>query len=250
MKTLSLSLLFVMAFLCHNAQAQTYIRDEVGRLVEVRYSNCFSIFYDTDAGGGRILRIVTCNSILPIEFISFDAQKYKETQALLTWIVQDEGGETVSYAVQHSTDGKTFTSLDTVPRNVYQRGNYRFVHTEPFLQGVNYYRIQHLDKDSKAILTPVRQVFYNEYPNSLEVSLYPNPTDGNTLHIAFTQPVAQYKPRFSLVDMTGKTLSVEATKQSNNLYTVDVSRVASGTYTLSIQSNKRTFPSKKVVVRK
>ncbi len=246
---MKLTLTLICLFISSALLAQTtYIRDNVGRVVEVHYQNGTTILYNTDAGGGRVQRIIAPNILLPVEFVDFDAKKHEEQTTLVTWQVT---GNTAGnyFIVEHSLDGSSFREVGRVTSTSSEK--YSFIHTEPTLGAANYYRLKQVEVSGEESYTQVKVVYFDISENQdIQYTIYPNPTDGHHVIVEFTTDVAQYNPVFTLLDMKGIKFPVKAIKISSNKYEIEVLNIANAVYLLYINSDKGMFPTQKLVVRK
>lgn len=179
---------------------------------------------------------------LPVKFLSFNAVKNNNT-ALLTWAVENEDANTASYEILKSVNGIDFTSVKTLA----PAGNGRSSNTYNFTvdnlssirsSGVIYFRIKQIDRDGKAVFTDIKNVRLSG--NGLSVAVYPNPVK-NAANISFDME-DNAEVSIAVIDALGKQLSVKNVKgfKGANITSVDMSKMASGNYTLKLQTATET----------
>ncbi len=143
----------------------------------------------------------------------------------LNWKTLQESN-TAYFAVQHSANGRDFTTLTQVAA----KGNsdvtnaYSFAHATPNKSGNNFYRLQLIDLDGKISYSPVRVVRYNNgQVKALIVT--PNPVS-NTLNLS-----VQNEVEMKLTDLNGRILKTQVLAAGN--HSIDMSNLQNGVYVLN-----------------
>lgn len=115
---------------------------------------------------------ITVSCPMPVELIEFNVRK-AEGGALLNWATSLELNNDY-FEIQHSLDGKNFTSIGTIDGHgtttILQQ--YSFLHANP-ASGVNYYRLVQHDYNGHYDYSPVKSLNYE----GLHVNVIPNPTN-------------------------------------------------------------------------
>jgi len=161
---------------------------------------------------------------LPIKEINIEA---KETngKVLVLWQTATELN-TSHFIIQHSTEGTSFTNIGTVKAIGSGANSYSFTDTHP-TNGINYYRLESVDKDGAASYSKVVSVQVTV--NSNQLTVYPNPSKeavtikGN--HIVSVQ----------MIDNMGRVVKVVSLKDATNP-SLSVSNLPAGVYHLRIQT--------------
>lgn len=109
-------------------------------------------------------------SILPVELLSFTAEKSGST-SLLNWSTAAEI-DFDHFEVERSGDGRTFETIGVVESKG-SNSVYSFVDRLPII-GVNYYRLKMLDIDGEFEYSVVRTVTFDKDLRGIKI--YPNPT--------------------------------------------------------------------------
>ncbi|MCC3154536.1 T9SS type A sorting domain-containing protein [Hymenobacter sp. BT770] len=126
------------------------------------------------APDNRLTNTAACRP-LPVELISFVALPTNRQTVLLRWATASEKNN-ASFTVERSADGKTFSTIRTVPGagNTQARTNYELADEHP-MSGTGYYRLRQNDFDGASTYSLVRVVAPDGIQgNSLEV--YPGRT--------------------------------------------------------------------------
>ena len=165
---------------------------------------------------------------LPVTFISFDAKLGKDKKVDLSWKTTNEINSKY-FDVEHSIDGRNFTSVGNVKSNNSSNLNvYTFVHSTP-VNGINFYRLKQVDVDGKFIYTTIRQVEVN-FKNT--VSMYPNPARTtltiNSESINNLQHIVIY-------DALGKLLETRSNIGSKQIV-LKISHLIKGVYLIKINN--------------
>ena len=165
---------------------------------------------------------------LPISLLDFTAIKQNEKQSLLSWITTSEINSS-HFEVETSINGEIWNKIGELQAQgtSLQSAEYQFIHPNP-LMGVNYYRLNMLDRDGSAETSPIRMLEFGR-TNSVNtnVVVYPNPTNGN-LVIQNTSSSSQYV----LSDMHGKTIAIFNNPEKNKELIFDLSPYSNGIYFL------------------
>ncbi len=114
---------------------------------------------------------------LPVNIISFQAQKQNGKISLLSWQTSSETNS-AWFIVERSADALTFLPIGRVAAagNSNTISHYTFRDLQP-LKGFNYYRLKLVDADNRFRYTPSRVLQFEEMYDNL-ITCYPNPTNG------------------------------------------------------------------------
>lgn len=177
-------------------------------------------------------------TVLPVNFLSFTATK-KNNSALLNWSVESEDANTVSYQIETSVNGVDFTPFKTIPALNNGRSNNVYNFTVDNLSAIRsmgaiYFRIKQTDRDGKFVYSPIRSVRLEG--KGLLVGVYPNPVK-NTANVTIDLD-ANAAVSISILDASGKQLSIQQLQgiKGANITKVDMSRLATGSYSLKVQT--------------
>lgn len=99
-------------------------------------------------------------NILPVELISFTAEKTPKDESLLTWVTASEINNDY-FEVLHSTDGINFNVVGIVEGNgtTNEMSIYYFVHYSPIF-GTNYYQLKQVDFDGTLDYSDIKTIVF------------------------------------------------------------------------------------------
>lgn len=168
---------------------------------------------------------------LPVSYISFTAQK-NNAQVILQWQTAQEINNQY-FNVQQSNNAIDWQTIGKVNAgNNIGNNSYQFTHLQPS-NGINYYRLQQIDRDGKSSLSDVRGIDMTTTKASLK--LYPNPAITDNVTLDYGTQIA--KPlSYRIIDYIGRI------KQTGNLKnqqeTINLSTLSKGKYTLIISDGQ------------
>jgi len=177
---------------------------------------------------------------LPLKLLNFTGA-LQNSNVKLQWQTTNEIN-TQSFVVEHGINGTTFTAIGTVAADdVSGINDYAFTDTKP-ASGVNYYRLEMLDKDGNFTYSNIVNV--NVGATAFEFSVYPNPVV-NATTVSFNEVVAG-KYKLQITDVSGKILNtIEGVSTvGTNTVKIDCTNYASGTYFITFSdgvNGKQTF---------
>ncbi len=190
--------------------------------------------------------IAGTNFPLPLHFTSVQASM-NNLVASISWQTSNEQNLR-SYAVERSTDGKTFNAVGSVTAKNKNTNSYAFTDAK-ISEGVNYYRIKALGNTGKINYSSIVKVA-NVMSASKTINIYPNPVINKTFNVELSnQSAGIYSVK--VISAGGQVL---ASKQINHLggnsvNTIDLSAVnAKGLCFVSITS-KDVKTTKTVIIK-
>ncbi len=184
----------------------------------------------------------SCNTTLPVTWLSFTAEKTLKTLILLKWSTANEINND-HFDVQRSSDGSHFTSLGSVAAahnsNSVQNYSYNDVKT---INGNNFYRLKQVDLDGNAKYSATVQV---NMTGALW-AIFPNPATSKTTIQIRSQ---LHNVSFTLFDNYGKTVYYNLLPNVNagEFKDIPLSNLAKGIYMLKIESDKGSKTEKIIV---
>lgn len=180
---------------------------------------------------------------LPIKFLSFNAVK-KDNNAALSWTVENESALTDRYEIERSINGRDFEKIKTVSalnngnsNNIYSAEDQRVDALKAM--GRVYYKIRQIDRDGRFVYSETKSISLSG--KNFEISVYPNPvvSIGN---LNIDLPEAG-KVNIVLLDASGKELQHALLNGivGLNVYSLNMSKLASGTYVLKVIAGTETI---------
>ncbi len=166
---------------------------------------------------------------LPVNIISFTAQRSGRANKL-SWTTAQEVN-TSYYVIEHSTDGRHYSSIGQVAATGSSNGNYTFTDYTPVL-GINFYRLRIMETNGSSKLSAVRSV-RNE--GTADVAVYPNPAK-DYMMVNITSDITD-KAAITVSDMSGKLVYTSNTliNAGMNYINISMAKMSAGTYVIKIQ---------------
>jgi hypothetical protein len=194
--------------------------------------------------GGTIPSFVPLQtlSVLPVKFLGFTVIK-NNNAAILNWSVENEDANTDKYEILRSANGVNFATVATISA----KNNGTSTNTYSFTQdnlssirntGVIYFRIKQIDKDGKAVITEIKNVRLTG--KGLAIGVYPNPIK-QVANVSFDLE-KEADVILSVLDASGKQIITNQFQgfKGPNIKSLDMAKLASGSYLLKIQNGTET----------
>jgi Secretion system C-terminal sorting domain len=180
--------------------------------------------------GNGLFMLAFPAAVLPLDLLSFIAKK-NTSNVQLNWESANEVNVS-HYNVQQSDDGKNFAFFTKVKAK--GASTYQTVDDNPSA-GVNYYRLEMVDMDGKKQYSKIVNVTFDT--KGTKMSLYPNPTQGNTLTIDMSVN-SDSEILFIVTDISGKNrlVSQQKTAQGNTQLSLDISILEDGIYFITAKN--------------
>jgi hypothetical protein len=198
----------------------------------------FNITSNTDSRKpDRFMIVFRTAAVLPINFSNIKAfQKNADIQ--VEWKLGNESN-IVSYAVEKSVDGRTFTKVGTRPaRTIVNTSEaYNWLDVTP-AAGNNFYRIKAIEQNGQHRYSEVVNVKYGKGKSDIVIN--PNPVTGNLFSLQFVnQPKGKYAVQ--LINSLGQELYRSEFNHAGGSATQIIqlnNKVAKGIYQLQITSGE------------
>lgn len=171
----------------------------------------------------------TFSVVLPVELLSFDAQKNKSTIDL-TWETASERNSDY-FLIERSPDGDSFEPIGQVSAagEAESLTAYSFQDKAP-LTGMNYYRLRQLDMDGSETLSKIVSV---QNGSLNQVQLYPNPT--KDYFVLVTEDKEEAAATIEVRNSTGNLVYQQGeTLANNNTIRVSTEFMAPGVYWVTV----------------
>lgn len=169
---------------------------------------------------------------LAVSFKSFEAHRQNEG-IKVEWQVDNESG-VKNYEIERSSDGRLFTSLQSIATNdMAANSHYSWFDHSP-LNGYNYYRVKSVDQNGDIHYSNILKVMMPEVGSY--ISVYPNPVSDEAIHLRFrNQPKGTYQ--IKLVGESGKPVAIRIFKHNGGSATLvftTKTTLARGVYVLQV----------------
>ena len=179
-------------------------------------------------------------SILPVRFLSFDAQK-KQDKVLITWATDQEKNNS-HFKIERSIDGANWSSIGVVfPNETSSINKYSYtdaVSTSP----VVYYRIRQVDVDGGSTFSKVQVVRNQDVKNLAQVF---SPAQ-NSIRVAFAQPL-KAGVQIRVFSSNGQLISTKSVASSTIRTDLAVNS-GKGIYVVQLVDNNGSVESSRVVL--
>lgn len=175
---------------------------------------------------------VTYQLVLPVDLLSFTAEKQGRTARLLWESAQEESF--AGYDVQRSAEGQTWHSIGQLPPQdaLADIKHYSFLDVNP-IPGRNFYRLLLRDLDGSFEYSPIRELNFDKEPGTWEV--YPNPFAKDLVLLAPEAPTTTVK--CMLQDIYGRQVKTWSISEPGLQMTLSIpAELPAGHYILNIVS--------------
>ncbi len=166
----------------------------------------------------------------PVELVSFKGQAAGNT-VILNWITaQEQNSE--RFVVQRSSDASEFISVGIrQSAGTTDRQQYYSLTDESPHNGLNYYRLQQIDRDGSTVYS--KPIAVRVDASQPYASLLENPTDGQSIQLKLYQMDA---PQVRLSSLTGQTISGQLARiGATEAVFAPVSPLSPGLYIITVQ---------------
>lgn len=149
-------------------------------------------YLEFDVTGFSEFWIHTGNFVLPLQLLSFTAQKCNNNQVCLNWKTTNE--QNVShFEIEKSIDGRSFISIGTKAAFNQAVNNYSFTDNTNGTDTKSYYRIRLVDADSRASYSSIVWISFDEnglniYPKSFQNDFIIQNNQGHILSLSLFAP--------------------------------------------------------------
>lgn len=187
-------------------------------------------FMLTDADNdGTPDEVAYSNGFLPVEMLSFEADRVGNDNVLLTWETAKEINND-KFVIEKQRNNGDFEAIGEVNGNgtTDEVQHYSFVDNTG-LSKQNYYRLKQLDIDGSAVYSDIVEIGFDAYANDKFV-VYPSPATDHTFLKAISELDGDY--RVTVLDLFGRQVK-ELTLQKSTVTSglrIDLSDMSDGMY--------------------
>ena len=157
----------------------------------------------------------------------------------LDWLTATELN-TSHFSIQHSTNGSSFIEIGSVKAIGVGSNNYKFTDLTP-AEGINYYRLQNVDKNGSYSYSKVIAVNFAGSPNKFAV--YPTLTHDGNVSVRINQSTAS-TATIKVIDINGRVLQISKVSiaEGSNLIPCKII-AAKGVYIVNVETStgKQSF---------
>ncbi len=165
---------------------------------------------------------------LPVSLLDFNA-KALDKHVSVSWATTSEINNDF-FTVQKSLDGKSWSAIGIIDgvENSSQLTNYGFIDQAP-VKGMQYYRLIQTDLNGVSAFSHIASVNFGGLPGTL--TLFPNPAV-NTVNVGIAEP--SENATITVFNSMGSKV-MELTGQSGTAFTVDLTGLERGFYTIEVR---------------
>ncbi|MEI6946928.1 T9SS type A sorting domain-containing protein [Paraflavisolibacter sp. H34] len=187
--------------------------------------------------------VVVEHIVTPLTWVSFQGKKNgKGVQ--LDWETADEVN-TQSFAVERSTDGKSWKTIGTLASLGQSRNNYTFSDDAPLTR--NYYRIQQIDIDGQSTYSKTVTVATEALAAGGSLGIAPNPAAFGRVSLTVNDAsLLSGEVLVKVTDLSGKIVYLARTAAAPTLSVVS-NGFKPGLYLVSVQNLHKAVSSKLLV---
>ncbi|MFP5043105.1 T9SS type A sorting domain-containing protein, partial [Parasediminibacterium sp. JCM 36343] len=178
---------------------------------------------------------------LPLTLTTFIAQAALNNRTQLTWQTTNETN-TCLFEIERSSDGKNYAAIGDVTAKGNGAGSYYYTDNTP-LQGTGaaYYRLKMVDKDGSFTYSQV--VTISNTSAKAGITLVPNPAQATT-SLLFAPATGIGNVKIYATD--GRCVATQLINLATGNANLNISTLASGTYTVVLQTNSSKQTTKLV----
>jgi hypothetical protein len=205
------------------------------------------------AGDDRGLDI---GGLLPVELVSFEAEKHENTNALLTWATSQEINSDY-FQVEGSENGYDWAVVGKVAAAGFSNSEieYSYVDQNVATLGqregtVKYYRLRIVDLDRTYDFSDVKSVSFDGRESKSEMAMFPNPSKYGVT-IEFDNNKSK-EGTIQIFDVTGKNMyNVTTSAESYTQHYIDLQKfnISAGTYMVIVNIDGEIAYSDKLIVQ-
>ncbi|MEI2708228.1 MAG: T9SS type A sorting domain-containing protein [Chitinophagaceae bacterium] len=203
-------------------------------------------YLDITIAGNRTITApiwYTKTAVVPVKLLSFTATLNSNKKVNLQWSTTNEINNHL-FVVEKSFDGNSFTQLGSIEaKNNVSINEYSLLDAA-ILERITYYRLKQIDKNGKFSYSNIVSVNPVTIAKNT-VAVYPNPIVGSIMNIGL-QSTQNTKAALMITDVTGRIVLHQQSSiiKGSQLIQVDVSRLSTGTYYLTVLFNNEKITQK------
>lgn len=235
-----------------------FIKDSKLGFIEISYNDGISSISAVDIGEFGIATATTgttstitagtCNSLLPVELVSFTARKLNAAFELNWKTASEDNNE--GFELERSTDGVSFYKIAWIPGvgNSSELQNYAYTDKELQANQTYYYRLKQMDFDGAFAYSDILEITNHVEGTVVVKDFAPNPITGNYADLRVLSPEIQ-GASVAVFDAMGKVVFEKQTTLIKGQHTVrlDLSDTSAGTYFVRLILADGTSHFKKLV---
>ncbi len=181
------------------------------------------------------------NAMLPVNFVSFTANK-SESGIALTWTTTDEVNNN-RFEIQRSTDGINFSTVAIVLPDSEVSSTHLYKYNDKYTaKGVVYYRIRQVDHDGKDKFSAVKVLGVTGNDNETKIYV------ASSKKVVVELKDAEGKVTVRLVSLNGSVITQKTAGAADQKISIDAFSAAAGAYVVHVSDVNGMQISKKVIL--
>ena len=204
-------------------------------------NNCFYVYgniYTSTITKMFVAKYTIKGSNLPLEISEISAIK-NAGAVNINWKTATEIN-TANFLIQHGTDGNSYTDIGDLNAKGSGANSYSFTDNCP-LNGINYYRLQSIDKDGSSSYSKVVSVNFGD---NQSFSISPNPAK-DFATISFSKTID--KAKIAVYDITGKQVIIKSLSGNLISYRLNTQSLKSGLYVIKVNTATGNYNEKLLI---
>ncbi|MEO6131641.1 MAG: T9SS type A sorting domain-containing protein [Saprospiraceae bacterium] len=195
------------------------------------------------------------NAPLPLNLLSFKADKSGTKDALISWVTTNEEN-TSHFVVERSFDKKTWSAVGSVGAAGYSLGIEQYSFTDIGVYNgrdshlTAYYRLQMVDQDASTKTSPIESVVFGTVVKATrDFIVYPNPSSDG-IQVEWDANRVDQPTTLEFFDIQGKLVYSQKVSENTDQEYIDFGHttIVPGLYMLRILSGEIPLDYKQIVV--
>lgn len=183
------------------------------------------------------------NSILPVNFVSFNVSKVNNSSIAINWSTSDEVNNS-HFEIQRSTDGVNWSSIAIVVPFEDASIAHLYKYQDKFsFNGAIYYRIRQVDFDGKSTYSNVKMI--GDAKPDMQAQIYVSASKTVTIDL---ENSTEGNVTIRLISMNGMVVNKKITNQAGQKISLNAYNALSGAYVVQVTDSKGKFTSKKILL--
>jgi len=193
--------------------------------------------------GNEAVYELSWSGSLPVTLTRFTAYKSEQT-AVLNWVTTAETNSD-RFDIQHSTDGKEWNIIGSVPsvRESTMMVTYSFTDVNPSRGGENLYRLKMVDQDETFAYSRINSLTFDD---DVQTSVYPNPAISTVKMTVDGKSDLSNVKNVKIFDLNGRVVLTPLLLTDE----IDVQKLNGGLYLMQITRNNGIVSTLKITVKK
>jgi hypothetical protein len=183
--------------------------------------------------------------LLPLRIVNFKASLTASQKANVEWTVVEQE-DVVAYQVEYSKDGVNFTAVANQAGTGAKDASYSNVNLAT-QAGANYYRIAAKLASGETVYSAIQILTVTKAGS---ITIYPNPVSEAVAKLVVTGAIVGKPATITISSVNGAVVSQISKANLQQTEMINVSKLASGTYVVTVIANGEVITNTRLVVAK